>query len=261
MLLLSAGCPWGRAGWSFQLESRAGRDGRSVSFNPGHDIPAPWGNWRASHILCVTPTSCPHSRHAGKRSSVTVPQPWPPGPLLPCLGTGLAAAAKKGDGRAHTPSRLLCSCPAGAKASSVIFLSHAAHQTSDGRGTHPCAVPLAENTGFIIWPTWDAAGEQRRQHVPHQLSVPGVSNQRRARHMGSSSAVSSRHNRPKPFPPWQSQNGKLVEPITKPIIIDKLQRIGTPLVSCLQGRNQGSWEDPQHPHLTPDTDHIAECST
>lgn len=35
-----------------------------------------------SHPLCH-PTSCPHSRHTGRPSSVTMPQPRPPEPLLP----------------------------------------------------------------------------------------------------------------------------------------------------------------------------------
>lgn len=117
-----------------------------------------------------------------------------------CLGTGLAAAAKKGDSGAHTPSQLLCSYPAGAKASSVTSLSHAAHQTSDGRGTHLCAVPLAEDEGFLIWPAWDAAGEEQQQHATRQLTVPRVSSQRRAWYMGSPSAASSGHNWPKLFP-------------------------------------------------------------
>jgi len=159
-----------------------------------------------SHPLC-NPASCPRSRHAGKASPVTATALAPRAPP-PRLGTGLAAAATKGDGRAHTPSRLLCSYPAGAKESSVTSLSRAACRTLDGRGAHLCAVPLAEDEGFLTWSTWDAAGEERRQHTPCQLAVPKVSSQRRAWHKESPSAVSSWHNQPKLFPSWLSQDDK-----------------------------------------------------
>lgn len=63
--------------------------------------------------------------------------------------------------------------------------------------THLCAVPLAEDEGFLTWPAWDAAGEEQRQHTPQQLTVPGVCKQRRAQHMENPLAVSSWHNWPK----------------------------------------------------------------
>lgn len=54
--------------WSLESRKslREGRDGSSVSFNPGHGTPAPWGESESeSHPLCH-PTSCPRSRHTGK---------------------------------------------------------------------------------------------------------------------------------------------------------------------------------------------------
>lgn len=174
----------GREGWSLQLESREEGDGRTASFNPGRDIPAPWGELESeSYPLCHS-TSCPHwtgretiIRHCATALASGAPPPF--------LGTGHPAAAKKGDGRAYTLSQLLCSYPAGAKASSITSLSHAAHQTSVGRGMHLCAVPLAEDEAFLVWPVWDAAGEERWQRAPSQLTVPRVSSQRRAQHVGS----------------------------------------------------------------------------
>lgn len=74
--------------------------------------------------------------------------------------------------------------------------------------THLRAVPLAEDEGFLIWPAWDTVGEERQQHTPQQLAVPGVCKQRRAQRMGNPSTVSSWHNWPKLSLPWQNQDDK-----------------------------------------------------
>lgn len=77
--------------------------------------------------------------------------------------------------------------------------------------------------------------------------------------MGTPLAVSSRHNEPKLFPLGRARvisrlNGSLSH--LPQINFKESELLWSP---AHRGRNQGNWEDPLHPHLTPDTDHMAEC--
>lgn len=164
-----------------------------------------------------------------------MPQPWSPGPLLPVWAQDPLQQPRK-EMRKHTSSQLLCSHPAGSKVSFTTSLSHAAHQTSDGRGTCLCAVPLAENEGFL--PLGTPQGKSDGSMHPNSLflrsAVRGGHGTWEALQQHQSGTTGQNY-----FPLGRARTISRFEPIPKPLTIDKLQTIGTPLVHSMLRAEQG----------------------